>query len=61
MWFKSTKFWSSATVVVVIAGTFAAVFAGKVDELMEVSPFLGSILSGGFFGYAIGKGSTFKK
>lgn len=59
-WYDSKKFWSSLTVILTVGGAFAAIFLGKSDELIEASPFIGSIVGGGVIGYAAGKSSKSK-
>lgn len=59
-WYENMKLWSAIIAILLVAGTFAAVFLDVVDQLMTVSPFLGGILGGGVFGYAVGKGPAGK-
>lgn len=49
-WYENMKLWAGAVMVLLVILTFAAVFAGKVKELNEVSPMLLSALGGGVFG-----------
>jgi hypothetical protein len=60
-WYESGKFWYSLTVILVVIGTFIAVMLGSTDDLVEVLPFLGTVVGGGAAGYALGKKTSKEK
>lgn len=60
-WYESKKLWSSLTILLVIVGTFTAVFLGNTEDLVDVLPFLGTVVGGGVAGYAVGKRGPSKK
>lgn len=54
-WYSNMKLWAVLLGLALIIGTFAAVFADKVDQLKEVLPFLGSTIGGALIGVLLGR------
>lgn len=57
-WYENAKLLSSAIALAVTIGALVAVFVDKVDQFMEVAPWLGTMIGGGALGFAVrGSGS----